>query len=373
MKNSDNYKKCSDYDNINLLKTLNLTELNNLKILNIMIEHDKVFNDEEEIYIKDIFPNLIKLKIKVRALVKYYNKEPIFNISYHLLKQIEDLTLASATINIEHLNNNNIEFPSLKYLKIKNVIFITTLNERIFFPNIQYFLIEYYINLTNPDCHENSMRYFGFYDGHNDLNNYLNNIHLIFPYLSFFKYLKIENFRFIGDMHRYEITMRKFENNLIKYEKRYADSKIYDGKHDPYEIYYNTCSYFNNKKNIGNSDNYVEIYYKYANIYDNDIYKILLEKSDFNNYSIQYLDIIISKEINMLDFIDNIKNFKFLKSFCLIVEVESLFQSKDLLNLVSNLSSLQLLENIGILIFGNINMTKEDEIIILNKFKNIKI
>jgi hypothetical protein len=167
--------------------------------------------------------------------------------------------------------------------------------------------------------------------------------------------------------------MRKFENNLIKYEKRYADSKIFDGKHDPYEIYYNTCSYFNNKKNIGNSDNYVEIYYKYANIYDNDIYKILLEKSDFNNYSIQYLDIIISKEINMLDFIDNIKNFKFLKSFCLIVEVESLFQSKDLLNLVSNLSSLQLLENIGILIFGNINMTKEDEIIILNKFKNIKI
>ena len=62
-----------------------------------------------------------------------------------------------------------------------------------------------------------------------------------------------------------------------------------------------------------------------------------------------------------------------LKSFCLIVEVEALFQSKDLLNLVSNLSSLQLLENIGILIFGNINMTKEDEIIILNKFKNIKI
>jgi len=63
------------------------------------------------------------------------------------------------------------------------------------------------------------MRYFGFYDRHNDLNNYLNNIHLIFPYLSLFKYIKIENFRFLGEVHRNEIIMRKFKNNLIKYEK----------------------------------------------------------------------------------------------------------------------------------------------------------
>lgn len=273
---------------------------------------------KKEIYIKDIFPNLIKLKIKIEKIAKYYSKEPIFNISYHFLKHIEDLTLIGSTIKIEHLNNKNLELPSLKYLKIKNVIFITNLDERIFFPNIQNFLIEYYIDLANPKYYDKSMRYFGFYDRHNDLNNYLNNIHLIFPYLSLFKYIKIENFRFLGEVRRNEIIMRKFKNNLIKYEKRHALSQIYEGYYNNYEIYLNTCSYFNSTKNIGNLDNYVEIYHKLTNIYD-DIYKILFKKNDSNNYSIQYLDIIIPEKSNILNFIDNIKYFKFLKSFCLIV------------------------------------------------------
>ena len=109
-----------------------------------------------------------------------------------------------------------------------------------------------------------------------------------------------------------------------------------------------------------------------TNIYD-DIYKILFKKNDSNNYSIQYLDIIIPEKSNILNFIDNIKYFKLLKSFCLIVEDESFIESRYLLNLVINLSSLKLLENIGILVFGNINMAKEDEKKILNKIKNIKI
>jgi len=88
---------------------------------------------KKEIYIKDIFPNLIKLKIKIEKIAKYYTKEPIFNISYHFLKHIEDLTLIGSTIKTEHLNNKNLELPSLKYLKIKNDIFITNLDERIFF------------------------------------------------------------------------------------------------------------------------------------------------------------------------------------------------------------------------------------------------
>jgi len=125
-------------------------------------------------------------------------------------------------------------------------------------------------------------------------------------------------------------------------------------------------------KKIGNLDNYVEIYHKLTNIYD-DIYKILFKKNDSNNYSIQYLDIIIPEKSNILNFIDNIKYFKLLKSFCLIVEDESFIESRYLLNLVINLSSLKLLENIGILVFGNINMAKEDEKKILNKIKNIKI
>jgi len=125
-------------------------------------------------------------------------------------------------------------------------------------------------------------------------------------------------------------------------------------------------------KKIGNLDNYVEIYHKLTNIYD-DIYKILFKKNDSNNYSIQYLDIIIPEKSNILNFIDNIKYFKLLKSFCLIVEDESFIESRYLLNLVINLSSLKLLENIRILVFGNINMAKEDEKKILNKIKNIKI
>ena len=73
------------------------------------------------------------------------------------------------------------------------------------------------------------------------------------------------------------------------------------------------------------------------------------------------------------DFIDNIKNFKFLKSFCLIFESEYFINSKNLINLANNLSTLKLLENIAILVLGKINISKENENIILNKIKNIKI
>ena len=109
--------------------------------------------------------------------------------------------------------------------------------------------------------------------------------------------------------------MRKFENNFIKYEYKYA----YNGnmphayyQYDMYEYYYKKYSYFNNENNLGKEDNYVEIY-DFIGFVNN---KILFEKS--NNYSVQYIDIVIRERYDMekkliTDFIDNIKNFKFLK------------------------------------------------------------
>ena len=105
----------------------------------------------------------------------------------------------------------------------------------------------------------------------------------------------------------------------------------------------------NNENNLGKEHNFVEIY-NFIGLFSNEI---LFEKS--NNYSVQYIDIIIGKGYDMekniiLDFIDNIKYFKFLKSFCLIFEAEYFIDSKNLLILVDNLSTLKLLENIVILV-----------------------
>jgi len=235
------------------------------------------------------------------------------------------------------------------------------------FPNFKYLYLE--------ENHDVSVRShsLGYYFVLWDVEIY--KIHLKYPYLTFLKYIYNDNDGYDGYEDFTELTMRKFENNLIKYENKYA----YNGKitHALYnyngcEYYYKELSYFNNENKLGKEDNYVEIY-DFIGFVNN---KILFEKS--NNYSVQYIDIVIGERYDMeknliIDFIDNIKYFKFLKSFCLIFEAEYFIDNKNLVNLVNNLSTLKLLENIVILVLDNINISKEDENIILNKIKNIKI
>ena len=104
-KNEDNYKKCLKKEELKKLMESNNTQLlSNLKILNIQI-----LDNYDEILIKDVFPNLVKLKIQ--------NKEGIINISYNLLNRIQILSLIKAKIEID-TKNKEIELLSLKSLKI---------------------------------------------------------------------------------------------------------------------------------------------------------------------------------------------------------------------------------------------------------------
>ena len=129
------------------MENLNLKELNNLKILNITFENDKVFEKQKEIILKDIFPNLIELKIITRKKDNYNlrdyerSKGPIFIISLNLFSQMEDLTLIRTSIKIENLTNG-MTFPSLKNLKIKYTDIIGNLRTNLDFPNLKYFYSE---------------------------------------------------------------------------------------------------------------------------------------------------------------------------------------------------------------------------------------
>ena len=81
-KNDTNYKKCLNGTELtNLMKLNNHQILSNLKILNIQLNYDNLV-------IKDIFPNLVKLKIKYG----------IISISYNLLKRIQILSLINSEI-----------------------------------------------------------------------------------------------------------------------------------------------------------------------------------------------------------------------------------------------------------------------------------
>ena len=50
---------------------MNIKELSNLKILNITFENDNLIEKEKEIYLIDIFQNLIKLKIITKRKDNY--------------------------------------------------------------------------------------------------------------------------------------------------------------------------------------------------------------------------------------------------------------------------------------------------------------
>ena len=97
-KNDTNYKKCLNGTELtNLMKLNDHQILSNLKILNIQLNYDNLV-------IKDIFPNLVKLKIKYGSI----------SISYNLLKRIQILSLIDSEIE----TNKEEELLLLKRLKI---------------------------------------------------------------------------------------------------------------------------------------------------------------------------------------------------------------------------------------------------------------
>ena len=98
-KNENNYKKCLNKETLDNLELNNQKILSKLRILNIQI--DKA----DGIFVKDIFPHLVKLKIKTGGKV--------IKISYNLLKRIQVLSLINSKINIEPLHKK-IELLSLK-------------------------------------------------------------------------------------------------------------------------------------------------------------------------------------------------------------------------------------------------------------------
>ncbi len=106
-KNDDNYKKILKEEELKKFTDSNNNHLlSNLKILNIQIH----YNNDDVILIKDVFPNLVKLKIK--------DHPGIIHLSYNLLKRIQILSLINSKIEID-AKNKEIELLSLKSLKIK--------------------------------------------------------------------------------------------------------------------------------------------------------------------------------------------------------------------------------------------------------------
>ena len=109
-KNENNYKKCLNKEQFDKLELNNNQILSNLRILSIRTDGSGSFiNDGSEIFIKDIFPHLFKLKIKTM-------QETII-VSYNLLKRIQILSLIDSLLVID-TKYKEIELLSLKSLKI---------------------------------------------------------------------------------------------------------------------------------------------------------------------------------------------------------------------------------------------------------------
>ena len=139
------------------MKLNNNQILSNLRILNITI-------DSRGIVIKDIFPNLIKLKINNGRQIK---------ISYNLLKRIQILSLINSKIKID--KNKEIELLSLKSLKI---VEDRELSDKYKFlcPNLEYLFILFRneAKINKSDISKNFK---------NLLGGDLNKIHLIYSKL----------------------------------------------------------------------------------------------------------------------------------------------------------------------------------------------
>ena len=185
--------------------------------------------------------------------------------------------------------------------------------------------------------------------------------------------------------HYSEITIKRCEKNLFKYEtQKYVSERsglnnyYYFGdfnREEKKDLYIKKFYYSKNDKlNINLIEKYEEIcedrigykYFFYSFFFD------LIEKKDTLKY-LQYLGIIIDKNsysnVNIL--INNLKYFLFLRGFSLVVKDECI-SKEDLFAIISNLSKLSLIESLKIEVV-NIYLSKDEEKNILNCIEGIKM
>ena len=104
----------------------------------------------------------------------------------------------------------------------------------------------------------------------------------------------------------------------------------------------------------------------------------LFKKINSNNYSLQFISINIVKENNITKskikiLIENLKYFIFLRSFAFVNDDKNIFEKEDLLNLITNISKLYLIENIYICCKIIEGFTKNDKKFFANLIKDCKI
>ena len=192
-KNENNYKNCLNKETLDNLELNDQKILSKLRILNIQI--DKAGG----IFVKDIFPHLVKLKIKTGGKV--------IKISYNLLKRIQVLSLINSKINIEP-RHKKIELLSLKSLKIiedKEFKY----KEKFLCPNLEY-LVYSFIN--------ESKKIFNF-----PIEEFLEKIPLIFSKLMYCKIIYRNRHRppYMGERqydYKNEIIVRKCGKDYFKYD-----------------------------------------------------------------------------------------------------------------------------------------------------------
>ena len=332
-KNTKTYKKINSFEQAKTIKNMDLNSLNNLRILNIKLP-DQYDKNLKEIVIKDIFPNLVKLKILDEYTKKYIETQSLINISVNLLKKLEILSLINLKVKFIDIEKKTkiIEFPALKSLKINYNNFEN--NEEIICPNLQYIYCENEENSNNSLIVDNI-----FFGGIEFEKENLYKIPLKFPKLIYFNYLYYMTMSNSDNSFYNEMTIRKFKNSLIKYEIKNAGEDYYSK-----EVFYSK----DNKIDCGKLENYEDIY---LTLGDDEIpVEInLFKKIKNNNFSLKYIDIVIKtgKKLTktmLNNFIDNIKKFIMLKTFSLTIEEKSIFAKKELLNLVNNLANLKLIE-----------------------------
>ena len=356
IKNDDNYKKILKEEELKkFIDSNNNHLLSNLKILNIQIHYNN-----DVILIKDVFPNLVKLKIK--------DHPGIIHLSYNLLKRIQILSLINSIIEID-AKNKEIELLSLKSLKIKGYKNQECLDEiKITCPNLEYLFLSGCI----------IYKFFSY-----DIFEKLNEITLAFPkliYCNIFSYSYPKNNvvpKGLANNCKKEITIKRFGQDLFKYET----NNFFHEHDERHSIKYKDLNiktfYYSNENNLKKqlSQNYEEII-ENANGYKGELFKIIKSKNDSLKY-LQYIGIIINKDntngIHILA--KNLKNFLFLRSFYLEVEddatINKKINKKDLLDIIKNLSKLSLIENIKI--EASVDLNEKEEKNILSCIEGIEI
>jgi hypothetical protein len=139
----------------------------------------------------------------------------------------------------------------------------------------------------------------------------------LFPKLIYYK-LIFEKYH-INKLY-YEATVRKFENDFIKFEIKKARHE------NGFENYQKDiwCSKKRKKEILGNVEEiFINTRYLEQNLKKMFPSSYLFEKIDEDNYILQYIDLTLKKEISeqlMNILIENIKHLKFLRAFSLIIK-----------------------------------------------------